>query len=93
MLLFFCTMLLMGACMTGADKDPVVSFKQYKIADGFEIQLAASEPLIEAPVAMDFDNQGRMWIVEMRGFMPNIAGTGEDVPNGRISIVDGFDRQ
>lgn len=92
-LLFFCTMLLMGACMTGADKDLVVSFDQYKIADGFEIQLAASEPLIEAPVAMDFDDQGRMWIVEMRGFMPNIAGTGEDVPNGRISIVDGFDRQ
>ncbi len=92
-LLFFCTMLLMGACMTGADKDPVVSFDQYKIADGFEIQLAASEPLIEAPVAMDFDNKGRMWVVEMRGFMPNIAGTGEEVPNGRISIVDGFDRQ
>ncbi len=83
----------MGACTPGTDKDPAVSFDQYTIADGFEIQLAASEPLIEAPVAMDFDNQGRMWVVEMRGFMPNIAGMGEDVPNGRISIVEGFDRQ
>ncbi|MBX2921488.1 MAG: c-type cytochrome [Chitinophagaceae bacterium] len=92
-LLFFCTTLLVAACMTGADKGPAVSFDQYTIADGFEIQLAVSEPLIEAPVAMDFDNSGRMWVVEMRGFMPNIAGTGEDVPNGRISIVDGFDRQ
>jgi len=91
-LLFFYTALLAAACMTGADKDPVVSFDQYKVADGFEIQLAASEPLIEAPVAMDFDNRGRIWVVEMRGFMPNIAGTGEDAPNGRISIVDGFDK-
>ncbi len=79
--------------MPGADNSPAISFDQYTIADGFEIQLAAAEPLIEAPVAMDFDNQGRMWVVEMRGFMPNIAGTGEEVPNGRISIVEGFDRQ
>ena len=34
-----------------------------------------------------------MWVVEMRGFMPNIAGSGEDVPNGRISIVEGLDKQ
>lgn len=92
-LLFFCIMLLMGACTTSADKDPAISFDQYTVADGFEIQPAAAEPLIQAPVAMDFDNQGRMWVVEMRGFMPNIAGTGEETPNGRISIVDGFDRQ
>lgn len=92
-LLFFCAILLMGGCMTGIDDNPEISFDQYTIADGFEIQLAASEPLIEAPVAMDFDNRGRMWVVEMRGFMPNIAGSGEDVPNGRISIVEGLDKQ
>ena len=92
-LLFFFSTLFMAACMTGADKDTGVSFDRYSIADSFEIQAAAAEPLIQAPVAMDFDNRGRMWVVEMRGFMPNIAGTGEDVPNGRISIVDGFDKQ
>lgn len=91
--LFFCATLLIGACTNSADKDSAASFDQYTVADGFELQLAASEPLIEAPVAMDFDNQGRIWVVEMRGFMPNIAGTGEEVPNGRISIVDGFDGQ
>ncbi|HEY9363564.1 MAG TPA: c-type cytochrome, partial [Chitinophagaceae bacterium] len=51
----------------------------------------ASEPLIEAPVAMDFDNKGRMWVVEMRSYMPNIAGTGEDAPNGRITILEDLD--
>ena len=69
----------------------MISFDKYKIADGFEIQLAASEPLIEAPVAMDFDNQGRMWVVQMRGYMPNLEGTGEDKPNGTISILGDLD--
>lgn len=91
-LLFFSFILLIVSCHNGVDKQPVISFDQYKIADGFEIQLAAAEPLIEAPVAMDFDNQGRMWVVEMRGYMPDLAGTGEDRPNGRISILDGLDK-
>ncbi|WP_026260405.1 DUF7133 domain-containing protein [Segetibacter koreensis] len=90
--LFFLVIVLITSCQSGANKSPAISFDKYKIADGFEIQLAASEPLIEAPVAMDFDNKGRMWVVEMRGFMPNLAGTGEDQPNGRISILDRLDK-
>jgi mono/diheme cytochrome c family protein len=61
------------------------------VADGFELQLVASEPLIEAPVTMQFDEQGRIWVVEMRGYMPNLAGSGEDAPVGRISILGDFD--
>ncbi|MEO6001083.1 MAG: c-type cytochrome [Chitinophagaceae bacterium] len=91
-LLLFSVGLLINSCQTGS-KNPAISFDNYKIADGFEIQLAASDPLIEAPVAMDFDNQGRMWVVEMRGFMPNLAGTGEDVRNGRISIMNDLDKR
>lgn len=93
LIFFISTISLIIGCQNGSDKNSLISFEKYKIADGFEIQLAASEPLIEAPVAMDFDNQGRMWVIEMRGFMPNLAGTGEDVPNGRISILGGIDKQ
>jgi len=81
-----------AACKNGTNKSSPISFDTYKIADGFEIQLAASEPLIEAPVGIDFDDQGRMWVVEMRGFMPNIAGTGDDAPTGRISILEDLDK-
>ncbi|HTF28917.1 MAG TPA: hypothetical protein VK625_08740, partial [Flavitalea sp.] len=81
-----------GSCHTVSEERPGISFDTYKVADGFEIQLVASEPLIEAPVVMDFDDQGRIWVVEMRGYMPNLAGTGEDQPNGRISILDSFDK-
>ncbi|MCW3106690.1 MAG: dehydrogenase, partial [Segetibacter sp.] len=91
-LLFLLSILVITSCKTGSDKTGAISFDTYKIADGFEIQLAASEPLIQAPVAIDFDNQGRMWTVEMRGFMPNLAGTGDNAPTGRISILEDLNR-
>ena len=71
-LLFFLISFLIAGCHTDSNKESVISFDKYKIADGFEIQLAASEPLIESPVVMDFDNQGRIWVVEMRSYMPNL---------------------
>jgi mono/diheme cytochrome c family protein len=87
LLLFVSGILVVGACNNGANSSRI-SFDNYKVADDFRIELAASEPLIEAPVAMDFDNQGRMWVVEMRGFMRDLAGAADDAPSGRISILE-----
>jgi mono/diheme cytochrome c family protein/glucose/arabinose dehydrogenase len=55
---------------------------------GLEVQLVASEPLVTVPVAMTFDERGRMWVVEMTGYMPDTVGTGEDIPNGKIVILE-----
>ena len=90
-LLFFSTVILIASCQTHSDKNASLPADKYKITDGFEVQIAAREPLIEAPVAMDFDNKGRMWVVEMRGYMNNLSGTKEDTPNGRISILEDSD--
>jgi len=73
-------------------KEPKVSLEGYQIEDGFELSVIASENLLKAPVSMDFDNKGRMWIVEMIGYMPNLEGIGEDEPNGRISILEDLDK-
>ena len=86
-LLFFSTVILIASCQTHSDKNASLPADKYKITDGFEVQIAAREPLIEAPVAMDFDNKGRMWVVEMRGFMPDIDGKGERDRVGRISVL------
>ena len=37
---------------------------------------------------MEFDPDGRIWVVEMRGYMPNIQGTDEDAPVGRIVVLE-----
>ena len=41
------------------------AIKQMHFPEGVEVQLVASEPLIRDPVAMKFDHQGVLWVVEM----------------------------
>ncbi|WP_031527106.1 DUF7133 domain-containing protein [Dyadobacter crusticola] len=59
-----------------------------QVENGFEVKLVAAEPLVSAPVAMQFDDKARMWVVEMTGYMPDTIGTGEDIPNGNIVILE-----
>ncbi len=70
---------------------PDQALKTFKVAPGFRIELVASEPLVEAPVAIAFDPDGRLWVVEMCGFMPNVDGKGEDQPIGRIAVLEDTD--
>jgi mono/diheme cytochrome c family protein/glucose/arabinose dehydrogenase len=65
--------------------------KTFKVAEGFEVQLVAAEPMVEDPIALAFDGQGRMWVVEMRGYMHDIEGKGEDQPVGRIKLLSDTD--
>lgn len=60
----------------------------FKLQDDFEIQLVAAEPLVEDPVAISFDEKGRMWVVEMRGYMHDADATGQDAPSGRIKVLE-----
>jgi glucose/arabinose dehydrogenase/mono/diheme cytochrome c family protein len=55
--------------------------------EGFALELVAAEPLVIHPVAIAFDGNGRPWVCEMRGYMPDVDGHGEDQPTGRISIL------
>jgi glucose/arabinose dehydrogenase/mono/diheme cytochrome c family protein len=57
-------------------------------APGYRVELAAADPLVGDPVAMTFGPDGRMWIVEMRGYMPNPDGIGEDAPVGAIAVLE-----
>ena len=43
------------------------------VADGFEVQLVAAEPLVRQPVAIEFDDRGRLWVVQYLQY-PNPAG-------------------
>ena len=85
------SLLVFASCNTDSFDEPKISLEHYQIEEGFELQVAASEPFIEAPVAIDFDNKGRMWVVEMKGYMQNLEGTGDDEPNGTITILEDLD--
>ncbi|MDP1814958.1 MAG: c-type cytochrome [Leadbetterella sp.] len=72
--------------------EPNILLDDYIIEEGFDLKVIASENLIKAPVAMDFDNKGRMWVVEMTGYMPNLEGIGEEEPTGKIKILEDLDK-
>ena len=63
----------------------------FELPPGYAIELVAAEPLVIDPVAMDWDDAGRLYVVEMRGFMPNVDGTGEDAPVGRVVVLEDED--
>jgi len=52
---------------------PEQALKRMKVADGFEVKLVASEPLIRQPVTMAFDDRGRLWVIQYLQY-PNPAG-------------------
>ena len=49
-------------------KSPAEALASFEVAAGFRIELVAAEPLVVDPVAMAFDEQGAMFVVEMRDY-------------------------
>src|SRR6266542_4471674 len=61
----------------------------FRVAPGLRVDLVAAEPQIESPVAIAFDEDGRLWVVEMRDY-PNGPAPGKK-PEGRIRILEDKD--
>ena len=60
-----------------------------KVAPGFKVELVASEPLVQDPIAIHFDGDGRLWVCEMIPYMPHLdPGAAEEEPTGRISYLE-----
>lgn len=64
----------------------------FRLPEGFRAEIVAAEPLIATPVAAQFDHQGRLWVVEMTGYMRRPDGVGETEPNGSVVILEDTDR-
>lgn len=70
---------------------PEEAIQTLRVAEGFRLELFAAEPMVQDPVAAAFDEDGRLWVVEMRGFMPDLDGQGEEDPVGRIRVLEDAD--
>ena len=67
---------------------PEEALKTFYMPPGYRLELVASEPLIQEPVAIDWDLDGRLWAVEMPGFMANLTGSNEHDPIGRVVVLE-----
>lgn len=66
---------------------PDEALAAFVVADGFDVELVAAEPLVGDPVAATFAPDGTLWVVEMRGYMPDADGVGELEPVGAIAVL------
>jgi len=65
--------------------------QSFSVPKSKTLELIAQEPMLNAPVAIDFDEQGRIWVLEMPAYMPNVDGTGEDASINSIKILSDQD--
>ncbi len=64
---------------------PQESLAKIHVPAGFNVELVAAEPQVLDPVAFDWDDKGRMWVVEMADYPLGMDGKGK--PGGRIRML------
>jgi putative membrane-bound dehydrogenase-like protein len=70
--------------MPGPPLSPAEAIRKMSVPEGFSVELVAGEPDIVNPVAMTFDEQGRIWITESVEYPRHAAGPGRD----RIKVLE-----
>ncbi len=79
-------------------KDPPVDFlspeesiKTMYLPEGYRMEVVASEPMINEPVTVEWDGNGKMYVAEMLTYMQDIDGTDQQKPWSRISVLEDLD--
>jgi len=61
------------------------------IAEGLQVQLMATEPLLQNPTNIDVDERGRVWVTEAYNYRPGINGNPTNAKGDRIVILEDKD--
>lgn len=78
---YLLNLLVVGCCasqwslqpLQAEDRSPQACLQRMQTADGLEVSLVASEPLVRQPVCIEFDDRGRLWVIQYLQY-PNPAG-------------------
>ncbi len=71
--------------------NPQQALETFFVEPGYSLELVAAEPLVNDPVAVTWDEHGRLWAAEMWAYMPDSDGTGEHEPVSRVVILQDDD--
>src|SRR3982751_395405 len=66
--------------------EPADALKTFQVRPGFRMELVAAEPLVMDPIAMCFDENGRLFVVEMRDYSER-----REERLGRIRVLEDTD--
>src|SRR5207253_4162394 len=62
----------------GPALSPEEAIRKMQVPPGFSVELVAAEPDLVNPVAMTFDEKGRIWVTESLEYPRRSAGPGKD---------------
>lgn len=68
--------------------DPEAELKTFKVAEGYEVNLFAAEPMIGPPIQIQFDPAGRLWVVCSWTYPQLVPG---ERPNDKVIILEDTD--
>jgi mono/diheme cytochrome c family protein/glucose/arabinose dehydrogenase len=70
-------------------RPPAEALKTFHLPPGYRLELVASEPLVQNPTAIDWDPYGRLWVVEMTGFVRDLQAPEPNLdPTGRVVVLE-----
>ncbi|MBU2912610.1 DUF7133 domain-containing protein [Reichenbachiella agariperforans] len=80
------------------DPDPGVDFlspeesmETFHLPEGYKVELVASEPMINEPVAITWDANGRLYVAQMDTYMQDIDGNDQGMPWSKIMRLEDED--
>ena len=68
--------------------DPELEKATFKVPEGFEVNLFASDPVIAKPIQMNFDEDGRLWIASSEVYPQIVPGA---PATDRVVVVEDTD--
>jgi putative heme-binding domain-containing protein len=71
-----------------APPDPEIERKSFQMAEGFEVNLFAADPLLAKPIQMNWDARGRLWVATSTTYPQVLPG---ESPNDKILILEDKD--
>jgi putative membrane-bound dehydrogenase-like protein len=69
---------------------PKEELSTFRLPKGFRAELVACEPDVIDPVAIAFDEDGRLYVAEMRGY-PNAGVATGNITSGRVKLLEDRD--
>ena len=70
---------------------PEESMKSFYLPKGYKVELVASEPMVDEPVTIAWDGNGRMYVAEMNTYMQDVNGTGTNKSISKIKLLEDLD--
>ncbi|WP_029448151.1 DUF7133 domain-containing protein [Cellulophaga baltica] len=70
---------------------PEESMKTFYVPKGYKVELVASEPMVDEPITIAWDGNGRMYVAEMNTYMQDLDGTGTNRSISKIKLLTDTD--